>query len=400
MVGGSDDLPDTDKTCKICFKLLERRALKYAIKCKTIKCGVIIHEDCFDSVSKIFCIQKVNWRCKICIDATANNGNGLDSEIKILKKENECLSREKELLNKLLEDKDYTLNLQKIMIDDISNKTVSTSLLPNNLEKPQYSSYSDIVKTKQAKNDISPVLLIKTNDNSITNEMVEKEVKSKVTPGSINVNIKNTRLIRDGMLISCENQESLKILKENLHSKIGSKFQISEPDKINPRFLIRNVNKDCVEDSKKLIEKIIADNNLHAQPRDFKYVTKFAYKSVFNVVLEVIPELFKQIIRNEFLYIGWTKCFVQEHFSLPRCYKCCKFGHYMDKCRSSSLVCPICSEAHEKKDCKSSIKSCKNCINFNTKYKTNMPTDHTASDVNCGCFKNKIEELKLKIKYE
>lgn len=403
MVGGSDDPPDAaEKTCKICFKTLERRALKHAIKCKATKCGVIIHEDCFDSVSKVFSIEKLNWCCRNCTD-TSNSSAGwsdscLNDQIAVLKKENECLLREKELLNKLLEDKDYTLSLQKSVINDISKKTVSTCLASHTLEKHQYSSYSDIVKTKQT-NTLSPVLLIKTTDNSVTNKMVEKEVKSKITPGSINVDVNNTKLIKDGLLISCANQESLNILKDNLQTKISSKFKICEPAKFNPRLLIKNVNKDCIEDSN-LIEKIISDNNLHAYTRDFKFVTKFAYKSVYNVVLEVTPPVFQQIIKNEFLYIGWTKCFVQEHFSLPRCFKCCKFGHYMNNCRSSSLVCPICSESHEKKDCTSNVKSCSNCKDINTKYKSNMPTDHTASDINCGFFKYKIEQLKLRINYE
>lgn len=395
----------SEKKCKICNKVLDRRALKCAIKCKSSKCNVAVHVDCFEIVENVFLVQKVNWRCRSCsecLNIGASCSGSTDSDTLVIQKENDCLIREKELLNKLLTELDYTVTLQKAKIEELSVKTVNNPFLSTvTAKQPMPSFYSDAIKSKNATSGVpmSSVLLIKTSNKAISNVEVEKDIKSQVSPGSLNVKIHSTKLIKDGLLVNCENQDSLNILKNTLENKVGSKYNISEQRKINPRIIVYSVHKDCFE-NENFIQNVISDNNLNASVGDIKVITKTSYKNVFNIIFEVKSLLYHQIMEKGYLYMGWNRCRVQEHFSLPRCFKCCKYGHHKKDCRSESVVCPNCSGSHEKNVCTSAAKTCINCKFFNNKFGKNVPTDHAVSNPICDYFKFKLEHLKYKINYE
>lgn len=148
-----------------------------------------------------------------------------------------------------------------------------------------------------------------------------------------------------------------------------------------------------------ILDNIIADNDLNVDVNDIKIVTKLKYKNVFDLVIEVNPGLFSVIINRSFLFVGWKKCGVKEHFNLLRCYKCCKFGHLKKDCKGSA-VCSKCSGSHEYKDCDVDSLICSNCKNFNEKLKVNFSVNHSANDPLCHFRKYKIDQLKSKINYE
>lgn len=409
-VGTDDDSESSDKSekkCKICCEIIDRRSLKNAVKCNSSKCSVVIHLKCFDVIIKVFCVEKKNWRCRCCIEATKSSGaycgSCASSDMVVMKKENECLVREKDLLTKLLSELEYTVMLQKTKINDLEQKTVSTSIISSvsKADKTRPSSYSAAIKTIEGINSFSksPVLLVKSTDKAISNAQVEKDVKSNIIPGALNININRTRLIKDGLLISCENQESLDVLRDNLNKKMGSVYNVCLPKKIMPRIIVFGVQKDCVE-NEELLSMIIKSNNLNASSDEIKKVTSLKFKTTFNIVLEVSPVLFSFIIKRGFLYVGWKKCKVEEHLNLPQCFNCRKFGHYKKDCRNDVVICPKCSGAHEQKDCVSDSLSCVNCKDFNAKFKTNLPTDHSASNPGCEFYKHKLDQLKSKINYD
>lgn len=83
-----------------------------------------------------------------------------------------------------------------------------------------------------------------------------------------------------------------------------------------------------------------------------------------------------------------------------RCFKCSRFGHIKKHCKNDQLVCPVCAENHEFKDCKSQSKKCINCTNFNNRYKTNFTTDHSCQEIKkCQAYNYQLELLKSKTDY-
>lgn len=87
-----------------------------------------------------------------------------------------------------------------------------------------------------------------------------------------------------------------------------------------------------------------------------------------------------------------------EDLSVLRCYKCQKFRHKGKDC-INALVCPICSESHEEKNCPKEKKSCVNCILSNQKYNTRYETIHCATSFQCHAYLCQIQKLKDKALY-
>lgn len=395
MPGQSDgDGDSSENKCKICHLKVNRGG----IKCNNDKCNISLHTKCFDLISKIIDIEKKNWRCRDCSDPpNCNSPLSENNDLIVYQKEIECLQREKELLNKLLLELEYTNKLLKCKVEDYESKTVSTVFTPSVVKSVNNTSYSNIVKRNV--NNPAAVLLVKTNNSAISNKQVEKDVKSQINPRSFGANVTGTKLIKDGLLINCCDEESLSKLKEGLKNKIGSAYKVCEPKKLNPRLIVYSVDQNS-DDESEFVNSIIFDNQLNASAGDIKIVKRLKFKNVFNIILDVTPSLFNSIINKGSLYVGWKKCGVKEHFSLPMCYKCCNYGHFKKDCRSQCVVCPLCSGNHERKDCDSDVFSCINCKNLNVKFKMNVSVDHAATDPQCHSHSYKIEQLKTKINYE
>ncbi|CAH1977647.1 unnamed protein product [Acanthoscelides obtectus] len=246
-------------------------------------------------------------------------------------------------------------------------------------------------------------LLIKPADRSTSYKTVENDFKSRYSPGALNVNINKTKLTKNGLMISCNSKKDVDALKDSLKSDLGSKFDICEPTKMFPRMLIQGVPNDCfknpgpdkLEFVDSFVDDLIFNNNLGVNSDYIKIISCYKVKNTKNVVIEVVPSMFKLLSSKGFVFIGWVRCTVRENLYLLRCYKCCKFGHGKKDCRSKNVVCSKCSGFHEFRDCKTDDSCCPNCKFHNDRYKTNWCTKHVASDTSCSYYNMKIDNLKI-----
>ena len=83
---------------------------------------------------------------------------------------------------------------------------------------------------------------------------------------------------------------------------------------------------------------------------------------------------------------GYLRLAVSQYIPNPlRCFKCQKFGHHKDKCRSK-MTCQICSEeGHDSRDCGKDPK----CVNCEGK--------HTSNSKDCPAWKKQKNIIKIKI---
>nr|CAH7721427.1 unnamed protein product [Callosobruchus chinensis] len=126
-------------------------------------CNNAYHSHCAkvkDIVLK--CISEKNaslmWFCNACLTnvRTLLSGSatttiipveeGPSAELQITQKENECLTREKNLMQKLLDEREYTINLQKQSIESLLSKNGTRSDAIINKPKP---TYRDVAATKR-----------------------------------------------------------------------------------------------------------------------------------------------------------------------------------------------------------------------------------------------------------
>nr|CAH7733288.1 unnamed protein product [Callosobruchus chinensis] len=292
----------------------------------------------------------------------------------------DCLVREKELLAKLASDREYTVELQKKRIADLEVNARCTVSDKNGVsigeQKVISVSYSQALRSTNHNN---PYLIIKSADGSIPSHAIEKDFKSKFSPGSLSVGITKTKSTRNGLLISCNNSEDLATLKDDLQSNAGNRYRISEPTKLYPKLVVYDIPKAFFKQS--------------GSDGKIELVDDFIDKLIFDNKLTCSQT-------RGYVFLGWIRCRLEEHFHIIRCFKCCKFGHFKKDCRSNVGVCFKCSDSHEAKDCNSTAACCANCKYYNSRLKTNFPIHHFASSSECDSYRMKIQNLKNNITYE
>ncbi|VEN43476.1 unnamed protein product [Callosobruchus maculatus] len=250
------------------------------------------HAPSEDSIMKAVYVNKEAFLCKNCVSEPE-----CTSDVGLLKKEIECLTREKSLMEKYVSELEFSNGLLKSQLSCSNNKSTSVTNSAKILSPAK--TYSEQVKSVKT----AAVLVVRSSDQNIANTDLEREMKAKIRPGSLNANVLGTKLIKNGIIINCENSSSLQKLKDGLQREMGNKCSVYEQKKFNPKIIVYSVNKSLAGNDK-LIEYIIKDNRLDAGPSDVKLITKLNYKNSVNLILELKPALFKTVINTGYLYVG------------------------------------------------------------------------------------------------
>lgn len=289
----------------------------------------------------------------------------------------------------------------KNMID--LNKNVVAS----SVQEHSYSSVTqNITKTECTKNVviISPKCPETVVDSEQTLKLVQATTKHK-----LNVGVIATRKIRNKrVLIELRSAAECVSFQEKIQ-QCNDNLVINIPRKHNPRIIVHGIDANFPEDE--LLSAIKEQNPNVAQCLldTNQSMTKRFMKKAWNgqtqfAVLEVSPMIYRTIMRSAKLFIGYSRCKVNDHFHVIRCHKCSAFGHIAADCRSQ-LHCPQCSEQHELKDCRNTKTECINCKTYNSRMATRnnfrpYDIDHPATSSDCPAFKKTLNIIKSKINYD
>lgn len=230
------------------------------------------------------------------------------------------------MLKKSVAELDYTVELQKNKIVELSKNNVST--LSHVSESTQL--YSTVVQNNETNKQTSPVLIIRSNDQNLSQSEALKQIKQSVNPNELGLKINNTREIKNGLVENCSNQNALNSLNTNLASKVGDKFTINETMNFNPRLKIHKLNKDPAADSD-FLQNLIINNNITCKHSDIKLVLTQDRKT--HVIIEVSAQVHKSILSVGRLFLGWQSCNVTDHHSIKRCFHCSRYGHTKTQCK-------------------------------------------------------------------
>lgn len=412
MASSEDD--ENELFCKKCKKSITDDNY---ITCDGL-CKSVFHVECSD-IKKSFLkfiksSNSIKWLCEVCNEYTTNQGILTSIENVVNNLLNQKFS---ELYMKLEQERK---NMHESIINSINNSSPKIASYPANVsptkkhpdkineqniesfyggdsrqQKSANISYSTVVKSKKVHPTNS--LFIKARDKDQSPAELCKQIKSSVNPARLSIAVNRIRTTNSGVIINCEDTESLNKLKDTLTPQLENQCELKTSKSITPKIIIYSSEKsdEPIEDVT-LANDIINANKIPSNAENFmfKIVRKINHNGLVNLIVAVDSKTRTFILSLGHLYVNWSRCRIAESYHIKRCNTCCNFGHLSTNCNSKFPVCNLCAESHESKLCSSNFKKCANCIQSNRNYKTEHDINHSAKDNTCPCYLNKLNSLK------
>lgn len=254
-------------------------------------------------------------------------------------------------------------------------------------------SYSSVTQIKPKVNEVLVVKPKKKQDSKTT----KIDLKQKIDPKEMAIAVENIKETKGGaVIINCGNNSTKEKIKEKVENELKN-YNVEEAVQKNPKIIIIGVEDEYVEGTDEMVLDAIKEQN-DLRSEEFMVLKKYKQvgkRNKGNIILSVKNVTLKEKICQEGrINIGWRRCFVQEFFSVIRCFKCARYGHMAAKCENRE-TCFKCAGSHKTNDCDSTVLKCINCSEANTKYKKTIKVDHKANDSGCECYK-RLVNLEVK----
>jgi len=116
------------------------------------------------------------------------------------------------------------------------------------------------------------------------------------------------------------------------------------------------------------LDTILHQNNLYhvEDPVLDVTLTKRTFEDWRHVVIEVSPNLRRELVALRKIKLHWNMCKVEDFVVVTRCLKSLGFGHTSRFCQGQQK-CSYCAEDHHWKECRNQHQTrCSNCLKANT----------------------------------
>lgn len=337
--------------------------------------------------------------CKQCSNLTA-------SELKVFElKErtmlfycNDCLSGNSfKLFLTIIENKDKLIEAKEKIIECLE-KNIEEQ---HEYKKPQTSlSYSQVAqKNKEV------VIMVKPKDNKQQSNTTKEVIQEKINPQTVGTSISRVKYVKNGGVALFCDESGLNNLQNQAEQILGKEYEVAKIDKKNPKLKIFGVNKNDVNNDDDFINKIIFHNRINKDKDNFLLRVVHKQPCIVNtknchVIIEADPSTYNDLSKNTYIQTGWKGCKYEEYLNIVQCYKCWKFGHKANSCKSEKDICPKCSGDHKSGECQSTTNCCINCKHAVEVLKvTNLNYYHTAFDRQCECYKRIYNQIRSKVDY-
>lgn len=373
-----------------------KRNVTNFVKC--VNCGNIYHNSCATAYKGYKLINEKDVECCFKGNRELITQTSMDEMWKKLyeecKSKNEVLQQNKILLEEKIVTLQKEIDLYKTQIPSVtSNNGMYSNVVKNNIQPVLHTKTTNIKKVN------IPGIVIKSKSNETGNNILNA-IRSKIDPKKNNIKICDTKLIKDGILINCDTDESTNKLKSNIESIFKDEYNVNIKNKFNPRLILRNVILN-MSDTDFLDDLITNNDHLGANKDNIKLIKIFDRGNQKNIIIETTAVLRQNILDADgYLYTSWERFHIQDYVHVIRCFKCHKFGHTRNNCKEKAQVCSECGENHSKDVCPATVKRCPNCVihNQSLNNKDNeLATDHSATASNCKIFLNHYNYLLNKL---
>lgn len=347
-------------------------------------CRKLYHPACVqlkDTVSKVLNdSENILWFCNMCIQSVREKLEISDVVQNIEKKANEMYEKTARCLEEI----------------NMSNKKLHEEIIELKAGKTQSGAkqtYADIASKNLL--IIKPKEIPKNITESVIN--VKQDLLDKVNPAEIGIGVQMKKSTKNGgVVIQCGNEVSLAKAQNVIKENLGERYEIKKPIPYKNRIKILGIHENEHDiNNEMLIQKIVKQNDLQNEEAEIRiiYKSKISDKK-FSMVIEVSSYIYKCLMKQEKIYLGWNRCKIIEDVGIVRCYKCCGYGHMQSKCTKEEIVCPICAGNHNLADCKSDKAKCINCCLSNEKYKLKLDTEHRVFSKDCPTLRRITQMLR------
>jgi len=341
-------------------------------------------------------------------------------------------------LQQIIAEKDVVITRKDKKIEDLQNMVTKLKLIladkvldgslhpvsPSPTPSLSVPSYASVCKSPSPSailppSTIFPVLL-QTNKQGRLNRNDVSEILQKIekTIPASDLSFSLTKAVpsKDGSVVihlPSSGDKSNAIQQINSYSEALG-ISASNIPKRFPRLIIKNLPKDVEKES--VVTEIV---NRIKELRDFPSIENETIRPIISlnyknsntssVVIETSPNIRKILLNKGKVPIGLTLYRVEDHVRVVQCFKCYKFGHKQNDCRSSSQICGLCSGNHVTSSCSnygpagrtSTSKKCINCLHSTSHDVKISASNHGAIETKvCPSYKKQVYNLRTYIDYD
>lgn len=359
--------------CLICLTPVSRS--KPALACNV--CANEVHSTCLsktvDILAAVNTIPGVTWKCENCRlnSLTVNETN----------------------LHKLIDAKmSDSFGMLRKEIASLQQELKIESNIPAVHTTTNPPSYSSVLKKRT-----EPVVVIKPKNPNQSADETREHLLKYINPIEADIRLERVREVNDGgLLLGGKSDEDNQKLLSLANEKLSEDYTVKEIEGIHPRIRVvgmsANFSKDEVANYLRKCNSLIFSNT--AQLEVLKVFPLKNNASKYQAVIQLNRMAYIKSVKVGHLLVGLDACKVYDAVEAYRCFKCNEYHHSAKNCKKEAS-CPVCSDSHDLKQCKASVKKCSNCIKFNTKSNLNNPIDHAVWEKNkCAVFKNACMKLR------
>lgn len=248
--------------------------------------------------------------------------------------------------------------------------------------------YSDVI--------MNPALIVKPKNVKQTSETTTSEIKQNIENPS-DFKVKGMRTINNGcVLVSCENDESIEKIRDEMKTKLGDSYSITIPMKRVMQLKIYGLSRLYTKEE--LTDKIKLQNKSFSPESKINVVHMKDNANGGFAIIETDETTHNELLSIGRVGIDWDSCRVYEYGNVVRCFKCQAFHHTAHNCRNGDK-CGRCSGNHKSRDCQSDSVKCINCSLFNEHSTLEIKDDHCAWDPKCSVYIHKSENERKRLNF-
>jgi hypothetical protein len=348
---------------------------------------MVWHADCA-KLSRSTCkliSDHINLRyvCDVCIGNESAVANIIGDKLSSIKTDyDEQFAKQNAVIESLRDS--VTSLLTSHSKDNEERKNVS-------VQKKREVSFADMVKRQSN----GPLMVIKPKDVNQKSDETKKIIKEKINPAEIPVN--TIKVVSNGsVLIQCNDRNKIDECKKSLEQQLGDEYEVSLSKQRQPAFKIVGLTE--LLSPELLITRVKSQNKFLPSDAIFSVTELKKKDNKIFASMRCDPVVFKAIMDNGRLLVGWDSCRVYEHFSVLRCFNCCGYHHTAKEC-TQAMACPKCAGDHKSMDCTSEKLVCANCVAANKTMNLALCTNHACWSRDCHVYKRKVLSESRKIDY-